>query len=153
MTAVVKLNATLALVFAHLGGHLVVTVVIRCRRRIVRSRVPEPEAEVCYRVVAFGILQTVDRILQAVFSDAIIETSATHDACWNSNDFLQSACGVHDCQCACETVQEKCCSRFVLDRLDWLGEFGRDMRKHVISWVLWRGRKDAPHNGCGNCAA
>jgi len=86
--AAVELDATLACVFAHLCGHLVVTVVVRRRRRVVCSRVPEPESEVCYRVVALGILQTVDGILQTILSNAVVETSATHYACRNSDDFL-----------------------------------------------------------------
>lgn len=95
--ATVKLNATLACIFAHLRGHLIVTIIVGCRSRVVCSRIPEPEAKVCYRVVAFGILQTVDRVLQAVFSNAVVETSATHYACGYSDDLFQRACGVHDC--------------------------------------------------------
>jgi hypothetical protein len=95
--AAVKLNATLACVFTHLCGHLVVTVIVGRRRRVVRSRIPEPETEVSYRVVALGVLKTVNRILQAVFGNAVVETSATHYACRNSNDLLQSARSVHDC--------------------------------------------------------
>lgn len=148
-----KLNATFACVFAHLCSHLIVAIIVRRRRRVVRSRIPEPEAEVCYRVVAFRILQTVDRVLQTVLCDAVVETAATHHACGNANDFLECAGGVHDSKCACETVKEKCCSGFVLHRFDRLGEFGRDMRQHVISWVLWRRREYAPHDGCGKCAA
>jgi hypothetical protein len=91
--------------------------------------------------------------LQTVLGDTIIKTPATHYTCRNANDFLQSARGVHDRQCAGKAIQEQCCSRLVLDRLNWLRELGRDVRQHVISRILRRGRKDTPHYGCGKCAA
>lgn len=92
----VELDTTLTCIFTHLGGHLIITIVVRRWRRVVPSGIPEPEAEVSYRVVAFRVLQTVDRILQAILGNAIIEASATHYACGNPDDFLQCTGGVHD---------------------------------------------------------
>ena len=91
-----KLNATFTRVFAHLGSHFFVAVIVRCRCRIVCSRVPEPKAKVRYRVVSLFVLQTVDGILQAILCNAVIETATAHGIGWDANDFLQSACGVHD---------------------------------------------------------
>jgi hypothetical protein len=91
-----KLNATLTRVFTHLGSHFFVAVIVKSGCRIVCSRVPEPKAKVRYRVVSLCVFQTVDGILQAVLCNAVIETATTHGIGRDANDFLQSACGVHD---------------------------------------------------------
>jgi hypothetical protein len=91
-----KLNATFTHVFTHLGGHFFVAVFVKSRCRVICSRIPEPKAKVRYRVVSLCVFQAVDGILQAVLRNAVVETATSHGIGRDANDFLESACGVHD---------------------------------------------------------
>lgn len=131
-----KLDATFTRVFAHLGSHFFVTVIVRSRCRVVCSRIPEPKAKICYRVVSLCIFQTVDGILQAVLCDAVVETTSTHGLGRDADDFFESTCGVHDCERARKTVEEESRSRLMLLKLCRLRELGGNVRQHVVSWIL-----------------
>jgi hypothetical protein len=91
-----KLNATFTHVLTHLGSHFIVTVSVKSRCRVICSGIPEPKAKVRYRVVSLCIFQAVDRILQAILCNAVVETTTAHGIGWDANDFLQSTCRIHD---------------------------------------------------------